>query len=52
MFDWQRNTQIDSNLASGEFESSNLLSGKHGEYDLSKGHFFCMDPYPDASNGP
>lgn len=31
----------------GEVASSKHISGDHGEYDLTKGHFVCMDPYPE-----
>ena len=36
----------------GEFESSNYISGVHGEYDITKGHFLCYDPYEDGSENP
>ena len=33
-----------------EFASSNFISGNHGEYDVSKGHFVCLDPYAPAES--
>ena len=32
----------------GEYHSSGNIDGDHGEYDLTRGHFICFDPYPDG----
>jgi len=46
-FDWQRVTENEISKL-GEFEQSSFISGNHGEYDITKGHFICIQPYEDA----
>ena len=38
-------TSAASNIG-GELQSSKYIDGNFGEYDLTRGHFFCFDPYP------
>ena len=46
---WVKVTESSENI-SGEVQSSKYINGAHGEYDLTKGHFYCFDPYPDAKS--
>ena len=43
---WDKVTQPIENIG-GEIQSSAFIDGSYGEYDLTKGHFYCFDPYPD-----
>lgn len=46
-YEWQKVTDSSSNVG-GELQSSKYIDGYHGEYDLTRGHFFCFDPYAAA----
>ena len=47
--EWQRVTELAAKLKL-EISSSQLIDGHHGEYDLSKGHFHCINPYVEESS--
>ena len=46
-FSWVKNTVNEGNIG-GEIASSKYIDGFHGEYDLTSGHLYCYDPYPDS----
>ena len=48
-YDWLKLNKYETSKL-GEFESSNFISGNHGEYDVAKGHYVCWDPYPEAAS--
>ena len=33
-----------------EFQSSDFITGSHGEYDLTQGYFYCTELYPEADS--
>ena len=48
-YEWQRViTHEETELT--KFASSNYISGSHGEYDVRKGHFVCLDPYAPSES--
>ena len=44
-YQWQKVKKIGGAIA-GEIESSSKITGNHGEFHLTEGHFFCNHPYP------
>ena len=46
--DWHK-VQDKGNIAQGELTDSSFMDGNHGTYQISKGHWHCWDPYPEAA---
>ena len=46
--DWVVTKEIENEIE-GEVNNSKFIDGKHGVYNLAKGHFYCYDPYPDKA---
>ena len=42
--------QVFETEGSGEFQSSDFITGSHGEYDLTQGYFYCTDLYPEKDS--